>query len=202
MNALLHLDRGEPEIARQRIEAAEALAAEQRIGLVLEPQILRGAVLIAEEKFNDAVGCLRDGLARPHAIRLRQYGLARLAEALSRQGKHEAALAAVTDGFEEQERTRQRRWAPELDRRAGIVLMAMNRLEEAEAALAKALRTAREQQAKSYELRAATTLARLWGEEGRRVQAHDLLAGIYDRFTEGFDTADLQEAKRLLDELR
>jgi predicted ATPase len=63
------------------------------------------------------------------------------------------------------------------------------------------LRIARSQQAKSYELRAATSLARLWGEHGRRAEARDLLAPLYGSFTEGFDTADLKDAKRLLDQL-
>ena len=99
MNAMLHLDRDEPEVALQRIEAAEALVAEQRIGLVLEPQILRGAVMTAQGAFEEAVACLRDGLSRPRAIRLRPYGLARLAEALARQGDHEAALAAVREAI-------------------------------------------------------------------------------------------------------
>jgi predicted ATPase len=61
---------------------------------------------------------------------------------------------------------------------------------------------ARGQQAKMWELRAATSLARLWGEQGRRAEARELLAPIYGWFTEGFDTADLKEAKALLDELR
>ena len=60
---------------------------------------------------------------------------------------------------------------------------------------------ARAQQAKSLELRAATSLARLWGEQRRRAEAHDFLAPVYGWFTEGFDTADLKEAKALLDEL-
>jgi predicted ATPase len=63
------------------------------------------------------------------------------------------------------------------------------------------MRIAAEQGAKLLELRAATTLVRLWGEQGRRAEAQDLLAPIYGWFTEGFDTADLKEAKRLLDEL-
>ena len=63
------------------------------------------------------------------------------------------------------------------------------------------MRIARGQQAKSYELRAATSFARLWGEKGRRSQASELLAPIYRWFTEGFDTADLKEAKALLDDL-
>ena len=68
-------------------------------------------------------------------------------------------------------------------------------------ALEEALGVARRQQAKSSELRAATSLARLWGEQGRRAEARDLLTPLYGWFTEGFDTADLKDAKRLLDEL-
>jgi len=201
MNALLHLDRAEPELALQRVEAAEALAAEQRLGLVLEPEILRGAVLTAQGAFGEAVVCLREGLAiRSGAIRLRPYGLARLAEALARQGEHEAALAAVKEGLEEQE-TGQRRWEPELHRLEGIALFGLNRIEEGQNALEEALCVARRQEAKSYELRAAASLALLWGERGRRAEARDLLAPVYGWFTEGFDTADLKEAKALLEEL-
>ena len=71
--------------------------------------------------------------------------------------------------------------------------------QRAEAGFRRALEIARRQQAKSWELRAATSLARLWGEQGRRAEARDLLAPVYGWFTEGFDTADLKEAKALLD---
>ena len=71
----------------------------------------------------------------------------------------------------------------------------------AEDDLRTAMRIAAEQGAKLLELRAATTLVRLWGDQGRRAEAQDLLAPIYGWFTVGFDTADLKEAKRLLDEL-
>jgi predicted ATPase len=67
--------------------------------------------------------------------------------------------------------------------------------------LEEALRIARRQQAKSYELRAATTLARLWGDQGHHAEARDLLAPVYGWFTEGFDTPDLMAAKALLEEL-
>jgi predicted ATPase len=80
-------------------------------------------------------------------------------------------------------------------------LLHKNSLDEAQAALEEALRIARQQQTKSYELRAATSLARLWGEQGRRAEAQQLLAPVYGWFTEGFDTADLKEAKALLGEL-
>jgi predicted ATPase len=72
---------------------------------------------------------------------------------------------------------------------------------EAETWLQRALDVARRQQAKSLELRAATSLARLWQQQGKRSEARELLAPVYGWFTEGFDTADLQEAKALLEEL-
>ena len=73
--------------------------------------------------------------------------------------------------------------------------------EEAEACFQQALALARHQQAKSWELRAAMSLSRLWQQQGKRAEAYELLAPIYGWFTEGFDTADLQEAKALLEEL-
>jgi predicted ATPase len=72
---------------------------------------------------------------------------------------------------------------------------------QAEACFQQALDVARQQQAKSFELRAATSLTRLWQSQGKRQEAYDLLAPVYHWFTEGFDTADLQDAKALLDEL-
>jgi len=72
---------------------------------------------------------------------------------------------------------------------------------EAEACFWKAIEVARRQSAKSLELRASTSLARLWQQQGKKKEAHQMLAEIYGWFTEGFDTKDLQEAKALLDEL-
>jgi predicted ATPase len=103
--------------------------------------------------------------------------------------------------LEVREKTGGRQWEPELQRLAGIALSGLNRLEDAERAFQEALRVARTQQAKAYELRAAMSLARLWGERGRRTDAREVLAPVYTWFTEGFDTVDLKEAKKLLDEL-
>jgi predicted ATPase/class 3 adenylate cyclase len=200
-NAMLHLDRGEPELALEGLHAAEALAAEQRLGLVIAPGFVRGAALMAEGAFDEATARLREGLAGQLGAMFAPYGRARLAEALTRQSNHEAALATVREALEEQERTGQRRWEPELHRIEGAAHQGLNRIEEAQSALEAALRIARCQQAKSYELRAATSLARLWGEQSRRSEARDLLAPVYGWFTEGFDTADLREAKALLYEL-
>jgi tetratricopeptide (TPR) repeat protein len=200
--SMLHLDRGEPERALQRLEAAESLAAEQGLGFVLEPQLLRGAALVAHGDFEQAVACLREGLTgESGARRLRCYGLAKLAEALIRRSEHSSAIAAATDGLSSVEKTGHRQWEAELHRLEGVALVSLGRLEEGQSALERALRIARGQQAKAYELRAATSLARLWGEQGRRADARELLTPIYHWFSEGFDTADLKEAKMLLDQL-
>ena len=92
-----------------------------------------------------------------------------------------AALAAVRDGLKAQEERGSAGGSAELHRLEGVALFGLNRLEEGQIALEEALRIARRQQAKAYELRAATSLARLWGEQGRRAEARDLLR----RFTAG-----------------
>ena len=81
------------------------------------------------------------------------------------------------------------------------MLLRQGQSEAAEELYRKALSIAEAQEAKLWELRASVSLARLWGEQGRRVEARDLLAPVYGWFTEGFDTADLKAAKALLDEL-
>ena len=199
---MLYLDNGDPEAALQLLGAAEALAAEQRLGLVVEPRFLRGAALSAQGAFEEAVACLREGLAgRLGAIQFRPFALARLAEALSRQDEYGAALVTARDGLKILEETGHRQLEADFHRLEGIALIGLNQLEEGQIALQEALRVARTQQAKSYELRAATSLARLWGEQGRRAEARELLAPVYHWFTEGFDTADLKGAKALLAEL-
>ncbi|MGB7952289.1 MAG: hypothetical protein WCH75_31780, partial [Candidatus Binatia bacterium] len=105
------------------------------------------------------------------------------------------------EGLEIASTTGEHGWDAELHRLVGTVLLAENKLNEGEASLQQAIRIAQAQQAKSLELRAARDLARLWGEQGRRTEARDLVAAVYGWFTEGFDTADLKEAKTLLDQL-
>ena len=102
------------------------------------------------------------------------------------------------------ETTKERWFEAEIHRIAGeIALMSPEPdAAKAEAYFERALAVARKQQAKSWELRAAMSMARLWRDQGKRDEARDLLAPVYDWFTEGFDTLDLKEAKALLDELR
>jgi predicted ATPase len=125
----------------------------------------------------------------------------RLGDALISQGKHGAALATAREGLDTVEKTGHRQWKAELHRLEGVALCGLNRLEEGQNALEEALRTARRQQAKAYELRAATSLARLWSDQRKRHQARDLLAPVYGWFIEGHDTRDLKEAKSLLETL-
>jgi predicted ATPase len=112
-------------------------------------------------------------------------------------------LTALAEALAGTETTEARFSAAELSRLQGALLLqqAVPDAAQAEACFQQALAIARQQQAKSWELRAATSLARLWQSQGKRAEAHALLAPIYGWFTEGFDTADLQDAKALLEEL-
>jgi tetratricopeptide (TPR) repeat protein len=201
-NSMLLVELGEPDLALRRLERAEALAGEQRLGLVLEPELLRGAALTLQGALEEAAVCFREKLAnRAGAMRLRCFGLARLADTLIRQGKYDAALATVEEGLNTEEETGNRQLDAELHRLLGVTLLGLKRLEESEAALQDAIRIARRQQARAYELRAAMSMARLWRDQGKRDDARDLLVPVYGWFTEGFDTVDLKEAKALLEEL-
>jgi predicted ATPase len=110
-------------------------------------------------------------------------------------------LATVREVAALIEETGERMVEAEIRRLEGNLLLAENGWAEAEACYVKALELARAQEARSLELRAATSLARLWAERGRSAEARDLLAPVYGWFTEGFDTRDLREAKALLDTL-
>ena len=200
--AMLHLDRCEPEPALKLLDAVEALVAEHRMGLALDSALLRGAALILQGAAEQAVAHLREALRDPAgAPRLRCYGLAKLGEALARQGDSAAALAVAEEGLKAVEETGHRQWMAELYRLKGSALSGLDRPQESQNAFEEALRVARGQGAKSYELRAAVNLAQLWGEQGRKAEAHDLLAPTYGWFAEGFETADLKVATSLLSQL-
>jgi tetratricopeptide (TPR) repeat protein len=128
--AMLHLDRREPELASQRLAAAYALAAEQRLSFFVEPRLLRGAALTTQGAFEEAVACFRKGLTGGlGGMVFRPFGLAGLAEALAQPGEHGAALTAAIEGRQAQEATGQGRWDAELHRLEGIALVGLNRLE-------------------------------------------------------------------------
>jgi predicted ATPase len=134
----------------------------------------------------------------------RPYFLALLAEAYRIPGAPEAGLTALAEALTLAETTGERWYEAEIHRLKGELLLQQNadHQTEAEACFHHALEIARNQQARSFELRTATSLARLWQQHGKRQEAYELLAPVYNWFTEGFDTADLQDAKALLDALQ
>jgi predicted ATPase/class 3 adenylate cyclase len=126
-----------------------------------------------------------------------------LADVSAHLGHVEDGLQALAEAHTLVEQQEERWWEAEVCRLRGVLLLRQpgTPQAEAEAWLQRALDVARRQQAKSLELRAAMSLSRLWQQQGKREEARELLAPIYGWFTEGFDTADLQEAKALLEEL-
>jgi predicted ATPase len=124
-----------------------------------------------------------------------------LADAHLRAGEFDDALAALNEAAEIGAAIGACHYQAELCRLRGAILAETGGHSAAAASFHQAIDTARSQEAKSLELRAATSLARLWAEQGKRIQARDLLSPVYSWFTEGFDTADLKDAKALLDEL-
>jgi predicted ATPase len=126
-----------------------------------------------------------------------------LGMAQAEAGRLEDAWRCIDEAKAMIETSKERWYAPEVHRTAGEIALLLPEPDapKAEAYFEHALTVARAQQAKSWELRAAMSMARLWRDQGKRQQAHDLLAPIYGWFTEGFDTLDLQEAKALLNEL-
>jgi predicted ATPase len=133
----------------------------------------------------------------------RAFFLGLVAEALAFAGDVEEGLAELNQAIARSTETGEK-WADaELHRLRGDLLCRLTRpdLDNAETSFRAALSIAREQGTKGFELRAATSLARLLGNDGRREEARELLAPVYDWFTEGFDTADRKDAKALLAEL-
>jgi predicted ATPase len=186
--------RGEAQDARTRAAAALAVATEYGLPL---PEMGFGA---------DEVAQIREGLSvlERTGVRLyRPYYLANLAEALCKTGQVEQALSTVDKAIDFAREIGAPYWDSELQRRKGELLIAIDSTDRAaaEACFRRATDIARTQGARSLELRATTSLARLLAEQGKRRQAQDLLAPIHGWFTEGFDTFDYRQAKALLDEL-
>jgi predicted ATPase len=133
------------------------------------------------------------------------YALAFLARAYGQEGQGDKGQQVLDEALAHVHRTGERCYEAELYRLKGELLLQGGKrhhtLADVEESFRQAVAVARRQQAKSLELRAALSLARLWQQQGQRTAAYELLAPVYDWFTEGFDTADLQEAKTLLEEL-
>src|SRR5262249_52772055 len=126
-----------------------------------------------------------------------------LTEIFDSLGHTADGLQALAEAHTLVEQQEERWWEAEVSRLRGVLLLRQPGTPqgEAETWLQRALDVARRQDAKSLELRAVMSLARLWQQQGKRAEARALLTPVYGWFTEGFDTADLQEAKALLEEL-
>jgi predicted ATPase len=164
----------------------------------------RGEALAMLGQAQEAIAQIRAGMADLQSVGVRCYlsgRLGSLGEARARAGQAEEGLTTLAEAFAVVEETGERHWEAELYRVRGELLLAQGDDAEAEASFHRAVEVARRQQARSWELRATTSLARLWQKQGKREEARRILAEIYGWFTEGFDTADLIEAKTLLGEL-
>jgi len=164
----------------------------------------RGWVMVGNGDVAEGVSLLRSGSAAYRATGTEMWTthfLALQARACEIAGQNEDALTMLDEGLQIVERTGGRWLAAELERLKGQFMLRQGHSESAEELYRKALSIADGQEAKLWELRASVSLARLRRDQGRRPEARDLLAPVYGWFTEGFDTADLKEAKALLDEL-
>jgi predicted ATPase len=184
-----------------------ALAGEHGFALwAAYGRILQGWADAQRGEATTGIARIRDGLAAAEATGARvlaPFCLALLAEALALTGKIEQARAVLDDALAKAATSGERGWDAEIHRLRGELTgrLAHPDPAKAEDSFHTALVIAREQGTRGYELRAATSLARLWREQGRRGDARELLAPLYGWFTEGFDTADLKDAKALLDQV-
>jgi predicted ATPase len=205
--AMLHQSRGEATLCLDRANAALALATEQGLRLLAgSAMALVGWALVKSAAAEEGLARLRAGIDALRALSARAWQLLLfplLPEACLDVGRIEEGLSAVREGLAEVEETEARYYEAELNRLEGELLLASKEPDEirAEASFRKAIGIALAQQTKSRELRAATSLARLWRDQDKRAQARELLAPVYGSFTEGFDTLDLKQAKALLDGL-
>jgi predicted ATPase len=221
--AVLYQLRREGYAAQKQTEVGIVLAAEQGFPhwLALGTS-WQGWALAEQGEAEKGIVQIRQGLAAVRAMGAELAGptyLALLAEAYGKVGEAEQGLGAIVDALAQVEQTGERWYEAELYRLKGELTLAQSKVQslkskvtdprplapdpqgEAEACFLTAIEIAQKQQAKSLELRAATSLARLWQQPGKREEAHQMLSEIYGWFTEGFDTKDLQEAQALLGEL-
>ncbi len=227
--AWLHQYRREVLLTYEWAEATIRLSTEQGFAMWVNwGTTLRGWALVEQGQGQEGIAEIRQGLDTFRSMGQEMwlpYFLALLAEAYGKVGQTEEGLAVLAEALATVDKTGGHFSEAELYRLKGQLMLqsqssprqvktGQDKSEdtgpqpptpdpqaEVEACFLKAIDIARRQQAKSLELRAATSLARLWQQQGKKTEAHHLLSEIYGWFTEGFDTADLQDAKALLDEL-
>jgi predicted ATPase len=194
-------------VAQEYAAAALSLTTDQGFPFWMAySAMLYGWTLAHQGQAQEGIAQIHQGLRAFRATggeQMQPYFLALLAGAHGIMGQPEAGLTVLAEALTLVDKTGERWYAPELHRLKGALLLqqSSDNSTEAESCFHHAIDIACSQQAKSFELRAVTSLSRLWQQQGTRQGARDLLAPVYHWFTEGFDTADLQEAKALLDAL-
>jgi predicted ATPase/class 3 adenylate cyclase len=207
MAAFVSQMRRDVPAVHEQAEAAVALSTEQGFPLwAAQGTSLRGWVLAMQGQGEEGVAQVRQGIAAWRATGAMlhvPYFCTVLAEISAHLGHPADGLQALAEAHTLVEEHEERYWDAEICRLRGVLLLRQPGTPPAEAEtwLQRALDVARRQEAKSLELRTAMSLSRLWQQQGKRDAARALLAPIYGWFTEGFDTADLQEAKALLEEV-
>jgi predicted ATPase len=205
--AILHQFRREAQAVHEQSAAAMTLSTEQGFALWLAlSTVLDGWALAMQGQGEAGIAQMHQGLAAIEAMGLKAekpYMLGLLAEACGAEGYPEEGLNALTEVASVMETMESRWYKAELFRLKGTLLLqqAVPDASQAAACFRQALDIARQQQAKSWELRAAMSLARLWQQQDKHKEAYELLGPVYHWFTEGFDTADLQEARALLESM-
>jgi predicted ATPase/class 3 adenylate cyclase len=206
-SARLYQFRQDGQCTRERAEASIRLSTEQGFPQPLAgATFLRGWALTQQGQYAQGIAEMHQGLAAYRTTGAEHqltYFLALLAEGYGRGGQREEGLTILAEALALVDKKSERFYEAELHRLQGELLLQQNSANQAEAetCFQHAIAIAQNQQAKSWELRASTSLARLWQRQGKRQEAYDLLAPVYGWFTEGFDTADLKDAKALIDEL-
>jgi len=201
-----------PRVLRREYASIPRLAdaftrsvAEHKLGLS-EPgvRLARGRALVHQGQVEAGLGEMQRGLADWQATGTKAWAsvcLGMFADAYLEVGQLEQAQNALDDAFAAVRESGERMIEAELHRLLGDVRLAQGEEDEAEVCFRQAVEVARRQEAKSWELRATTSLARLLDKRGRREEGRDKLSGIYSWFTEGFETPDLQDARLLMEQL-
>ena len=200
---------GSTPAVQEHTEALLALSAEHGFGLwTAQGTILHGWSLAAQGQAEEGITELKEGLGamqKTGTVLMHPYFLALLTEAYLSSGQLDEAGRALQEAFETAETTGERWYEAELHHLKGQLLRGRSAAgpngTTAESCFQQAINVAQQQNAKAFELRASVSLSRLWQEEEKQHEAHQLLSGVYAGFTEGFDTPYLQEANALLTEL-
>jgi predicted ATPase len=205
VSVFLHQFRQEKLLVLEPLEALITLSNEHGFALWLAHGIFwQGWLLTEQGQKEEGITQMRQGLVAYQATGMRwllTYVLALLAEALWKREQAEEGLAVLDEALAAVDKTGERYYEAELKRLRGELQLQSRVQNEAEECFRQSIEIARRQSAKSLELRAVMSLSRLWQKQGKQEEARQMLTEIYGWFTEGFDTADLKEAKELLQEV-